>query len=64
MPHFAVTAIGSDRPGIVAGLTEALRDVGGNGARALQHEVDHLDGFLILDRVESSSDLFPRRTYR
>lgn len=30
MPHFAVTAIGADRPGIVAGLTEALRDVGGN----------------------------------
>ena len=30
MPHFAVTAIGKDRPGIVAGLTAALRDLGGN----------------------------------
>ena len=30
MPHYAITAIGSDRPGIVAGLTEALRDVGCN----------------------------------
>ena len=30
MPHFAVTAIGRDRPGIVAGLTAALRDIGGN----------------------------------
>lgn len=30
MAHFAVTAIGADRPGIVAGLTEALRDVGAN----------------------------------
>ena len=30
MPHFAVTAIGRDRPGIVAGLTGALRDLGGN----------------------------------
>ena len=30
MPHFAVTAIGRDRPGIVAALTGALRDVGGN----------------------------------
>jgi glycine cleavage system transcriptional repressor len=30
LPHFAVTAIGRDRPGIVAGLTEALRDLGGN----------------------------------
>ena len=30
MPHYAVTAIGRDRPGIVAALTGALRDVGGN----------------------------------
>lgn len=30
MAHFAVTAIGRDRPGIVAGLTGALRDLGGN----------------------------------
>jgi glycine cleavage system transcriptional repressor len=30
VPHFAVTAIGRDRPGIVAALTGALRDVGGN----------------------------------
>lgn len=30
MGHFAITAIGSDRPGIVAGLTEALREVGCN----------------------------------
>ena len=30
MPHFAVTAIGRDRPGIVAGLTAALHDLGGN----------------------------------
>jgi peptide deformylase len=33
-------------------------------ARAAQHEVDHLDGTLILDRVGSASDLFPRRVYR
>ncbi len=30
MTHLAITAIGVDRPGIVAGLTEALRDAGGN----------------------------------
>lgn len=30
MGHFAITAIGRDRPGIVAGLTGALRDLGGN----------------------------------
>jgi glycine cleavage system transcriptional repressor len=28
--HYAVTAIGADRPGIVAALTGALRDLGGN----------------------------------
>lgn len=30
MGHVAVTAIGVDRPGIVAGVTEAIRDLGGN----------------------------------
>lgn len=33
-------------------------------ARAAQHELDHLDGMLILDRLRSADDLFPRRTYR
>lgn len=33
-------------------------------ARAALHEVDHLDGILILDRVASASDLFPRKVYR
>ena len=32
-------------------------------ARAAQHELDHLDGLLILDRVDSASSLFPRRVY-
>ena len=31
-------------------------------ARAILHEIDHLDGILILDRVASLSlDVFPRR---
>ena len=34
-------------------------------ARALQHEIDHLDGFLILDRVASlATDVFRRRVYK
>jgi peptide deformylase len=33
-------------------------------ARAALHELDHLDGTLILDRVRSPDDLFPRRVYR
>lgn len=34
-------------------------------ARAFQHEVDHLNGLLILDRVESlATDVFRRKTYK
>jgi peptide deformylase len=34
-------------------------------ARAVQHEVDHLDGLLFLDRLVSKRhDLFPRKVYR
>jgi peptide deformylase len=33
-------------------------------ARAVLHEIDHLDGLLILDRVDSSSEVFARKIYR
>ena len=34
-------------------------------ARAFQHEIDHLDGLLILDRVASlDNDVFQRKVYR
>jgi peptide deformylase len=33
-------------------------------ARALLHELDHLDGRLFLDRVGSHADVFRRRSYR
>ncbi len=34
-------------------------------AVAIQHEVDHLDGYLFLDRVFSiKTDLFRRKRYR
>ncbi len=33
-------------------------------ARAIQHELDHLDGKLFLDRLVSSRELFRRKTYR
>ena len=32
-------------------------------ARALQHELDHLEGLLVLDRVAARSDIFPRKRY-
>jgi peptide deformylase len=43
---------------------ERVYEMEGFEARALQHELDHLDGMLILDRVGSASDVFPRKTYR
>ena len=33
-------------------------------ARALLHELDHLDGFVFLDRVASHESVFRRRVYR
>lgn len=33
-------------------------------ARAVQHELDHLDGILFLDRVLSPREVFRRKTYR
>jgi peptide deformylase len=33
-------------------------------ARALLHEIDHLDGLLFLDRVASHASVFRRRVYR
>ena len=39
-------------------------DAEGFEARCLQHELDHLDGILFLDRVDSlSTDVFRRRAY-
>jgi len=33
-------------------------------ARAVLHEIDHLDGLVFLDRVVGPHALFPRKTYR
>jgi peptide deformylase len=33
-------------------------------ARAVLHEIDHLDGLLFLDRVSSHEAVFRRRVYR
>lgn len=32
-------------------------------ARCLQHEIDHLDGFVFVERISDASSLFPRKTY-
>ena len=40
-------------------------DMEGFEARAIQHEMDHLDGLLFLDRLVSRrQDLFQRKTYK
>jgi len=33
-------------------------------ARAMLHELDHLDGLLFLDRIVSHDAVFQRKTYR
>lgn len=53
---------------VVEGLTPEgevrVIDADAFEARALQHEIDHLDGLLFLDRIASvSRDLFPRKRY-
>ena len=40
-------------------------DMDGFEARAVQHELDHLDGLLFLDRLVSRrQDLFQRKVYK
>jgi peptide deformylase len=53
---------------VVRGLTlegtERLLEVDAFEARAVLHEVDHIDGRLFLDRVSSSEAVFRRKVYR
>ena len=44
---------------------ERLYEAAGFEAKAFQHEIDHLDGLLILDRVASlATDVFRRKVYQ
>ena len=53
---------------VVRGLgmdgAELVLEVDAFEARAVQHELDHLDGLLFLDRVVARDRLYRRRTYR
>jgi peptide deformylase len=53
---------------VVRGLTvegaERVVQADAFEARALLHELDHLDGLLFLDRVSSHESLFRRKVYR
>ena len=55
--HLVVRGTSPEGPIVIA--TEGFE------ARAFQHEIDHLDGLLILDRVSSlATDVFTRRVYK
>ncbi len=41
-----------------------LFDCEGYEARAVQHEIDHLDGLLFLDRLVNRRELFRRKVYK
>jgi len=53
---------------VVRGLTldgvDRVVEVDAFEARAVLHEIDHLDGLLFLDRVSSHEALFRRKVYR
>jgi peptide deformylase len=53
---------------VVAGLTgdgaRVVLEVDAFEARALLHEIDHLDGHVFLDRVVAPSAVFARKVYR
>lgn len=51
--------------GLTPAGTERIVEANAFEARALQHELDHLDGCLFLDRVDSfAADVFKRKRYR
>lgn len=50
--------------GLSLGGTERVLEVDDFEARAVLHEIDHLDGLLFLDRVSSSEGVFRRKVYR
>ena len=67
VPHFTGDVARAGRV-VVRGLTpegtEHAVEVDAFEARAVLHEVDHLDGLLFLDRVASHDSVFRRKVYR
>ncbi len=68
VPDYTGNVIRAERIGLNAfdGAGKAWQfEFEGFEARAVQHEMDHLDGLLFLDRLVSRrADLFPRKTYK
>ena len=68
VPHYTADVRRAVRV-VVRGIDETgaerYIDATGFEARALQHEIDHLDGLLILDRVANArTDIFRRKVYK
>lgn len=68
VPDFTGNVIRAERIKLTAQDTQGdplAFDMEGYEARALQHEVDHLDGTLFVDRLVSRrTDLFQRKVYQ
>lgn len=68
VPDYTGNVIRAERIHLVACDPHGARlefDMEGFEARAVQHEMDHLDGLLFLDRLVSKrNDLFRRKTYK
>ena len=68
VPDYTGNVIRAERIHLIAfdPLGQRLEyDMAGFEARAVQHEMDHLDGLLFLDRLVSKrNDLFRRKTYK
>lgn len=68
VPDYTGNVIRAERIHLVAFDPQGVRlefDMEGFEARAVQHEMDHLDGLLFLDRLVSKrNDLFRRKTYK
>ncbi|MBI5040398.1 MAG: peptide deformylase [Gammaproteobacteria bacterium] len=68
VPDYTGNVIRAERIHLIAfdPLGERMEfDMEGFEARAVQHEMDHLDGLLFLDRLVSKrNDLFRRKTYK
>lgn len=68
VPDYTGNVIRAERIHLIAFDPHGERrefDMEGFEARAVQHEMDHLDGLLFLDRLVSKrNDLFRRKTYQ
>jgi len=68
VPDYTGNVIRAERIHLIAFDPSGARrefDMEGFEARAVQHEMDHLDGLLFLDRLVSKrNDLFRRKTYK